>query len=374
MLVRCSLQRLHRGLRQSSHWLRKNTPLFPVSSTAFLPPMLAQITISRLNSSSSSSSAIGRSAGFDHRKESRRLINIALVGNVLITAAKGSIWLMTGSSALMSETIHSLVGCANQALLLIGHRAAENAPDKLHQYGYGKDIYFWSLISALGTFWFGAGVAGWHSLLSLFDPAVSIHSMGVEMWAVLGFSFAVDGFVLSQTVQSLLRSKPAEVSFLNHVRQIRDPTTAAVLMEDSAACMGVLVAVTGVGLTQMTSSPVWDAVGGCGVAVIMGSMGLYLASLNHRFLLGQAVDPHIVTRIRTLMTGRASVEDVHGVQTQWIGPYAFSYKAEVDFDGTFLAAKLMERYQSEFMGGRKLDVDEVKLLLAWVTLRLSPLT
>ena len=295
----------------------------------------------------------------------RRLIHIALLGNVAIASAKASIWLLTGSSALMSETIHSLVGCVNQGLLLLGHRGAELKPDKLHQYGYGKDIYFWSLVSALGTFWFGAGVSGWNSIISLLDPSVSISQMGVEMWTVLGFSFAVDGYVLSQTVRSLYRTKPRDVSFLQHIRNIRDPTTSAVLMEDTAACTGILVAVAGVGLTQLTHSPIWDGIGGIGVASIMGVMGLYLASINHQYLLGQAVDPEITSNIRRIMLSRPSVDDVHNIQSQWIGPYAFSFKAEVDFDGTYLAARLMNRYQSEFMDDRKLDVDEVKLLLAW---------
>jgi zinc transporter 9 len=86
-------------------------------------------------------------------------------------------------------------------------------------------------------------------------------------------------------------------------------------------------------------------IGGIGVAAIMGIMGLYLASINHQFLLGQAVDNEIVIDIKNIMLSRSSVDDVHGIQSQWIGPYAFSYKAEVDFDGTFLAAKLMARYQ-----------------------------
>jgi zinc transporter 9 len=311
----------------------------------------------------------GLSAAASHelgdRAESRRLIKIALVGNFAIAAAKASIWAMTGSSALMSETIHSLVGCANQTLLLVGHRASESKPDKIHQYGYGKDIYFWSLISALGTFWFGAGVSGWNSVLSILDPSVSVELMGLEMWSVLGFSFAVDGYVLSQTVRSLWKSKPSDVSFLGHVRRIRDPTTAAVLMEDSAACLGIMVAVGGIGLTQLTQMPIFDSVGGLGVSAIMGCMGIYLASINHQYLLGQAVDAHITEDIKRIMLARPSVDDVHNVQSQWMGPYAFAYKAEVDFDGTFLAAKLMRRYQNEFMGGRKLDVDEVKLLLAW---------
>jgi len=94
-------------------------------------------------------------------------------------------------------------------------------------------------------------------------------------------------------------------------------------------------------------------------------MGVYLARLNQNYLLGQAVDPEIVKGIKNILTARPAIEEVHSVQSQWIGPYAFSYKAEVDFDGTYLAAKLLQRYKEEFLSGKVLSEDEVKLLLSW---------
>jgi solute carrier family 30 (zinc transporter), member 9 len=94
-------------------------------------------------------------------------------------------------------------------------------------------------------------------------------------------------------------------------------------------------------------------------------MGVYLARLNQKYLLGQAVDSDITVGIRKILASRPSIDEVHSEQSQWIGPYAFAYKAEVDFDGTYLAAKLLRRYQNEFMGTKKLSSDEVKLLLAW---------
>ena len=147
---------------------------------------------------------------------SKRIVRIALLGNLTITAAKFAVWISTGSSAMLSEAIHSLVDSGNQALLLVGLTGADSAPDKTHQYGYGKSVYFWSLVSALGTFWFGAGVSMWNSVRDLVNPALALHTIGWETWSVLGLSFVIDGYVLSTTITNLMLTKPPNVSFFTY--------------------------------------------------------------------------------------------------------------------------------------------------------------
>ena len=293
------------------------------------------------------------------------IVRLALAGNTCITLAKGAVWLSTGSTAMLSEAIHSLVDSGNQALLLIGLKDMERATDKKHPYGYGKSVYFWSLVSALGTFWGGACVSGFTSTMDIINPKLVVEAVGMETWGVLGISFLIDGLVLSKTVSSLYSNKREGESLLAHLKKIRDPTTLAVLMEDGAACLGVAIAVCGIGASQATGMVVFDGIAGIGVSALLGIVGFNLARLNQKYLLGQAVDVDISQGIRAMLTKRPSIDEVHDEQSQWIGPYAFAYKAEVDFDGTFLAAKLLPRYQSEFMGKRKLSGDEVKLLLAW---------
>lgn len=266
-------------------------------------------------------------------KDSFRIVKLALLGNLVITCAKGAVWLNTGSSAMLSETIHSLVDFGNQALLLVGLRSAQNVADPSHQYGYGKQIYFWSLISALGTFWFGAGITCLHSIKDILEPAMALNNLGYHVWCVLGLSFVVDGYVLSQTVKGLLANKPPGVSFYSYVKGLRDPTTAAVLMEDGAACTGVLIAASGLAASHFTNTVVWDGYAGLAISGLLGAMGIYLVRLNQNFLLGQSVEPEITNEIRNILMARPSVEGVHSVQSQWNGPHSFSYKAEVDFDG-----------------------------------------
>ena len=274
---------------------------------------------------------------------SKQTVYLALFGNLAITASKAAVCIFTGSSAMLSETIHSLVDSGNQALLLIGLNEAESAADARHQYGYGKSVYFWSLVSALGTFWCGAGVSMWNSVRSLMVPSIELHSVGMETWCVLGVALVIDGTVLYKTLEKVYRNKPDNMPLLQYIRNIRDPTMQAVLMEDAAACVGVGVAVLGIGAAQYTGIALFDALAGMGVSCLLGGMGLYLARLNQKYLMGQSVEKDITDGIKKLLLARRSVDEVHSVQSQWVGPYSFSYKAEIDFDGTYIAARLMKR-------------------------------
>ena len=293
-------------------------------------------------------------------------MKMALTGNVLITTAKFGAWASSGSSAMLSEAIHSLVDSGNQALLLVGLKDVGRVNDASHPYGYGKSVYFWSLVSALGTFWLGAGVSMTHSISDLMNPTLA-PEIGNEVWAVLAFSFIIDGRVFIKVLKSTFKSKPKDMPIKQYLLSIRDPATVAVLLEDGAACTGVLIAGTGIGLAHYYNMPVFDSLAGISVSLLLAGMGLALARLNQQYLLGQAVDREIVADINTMLMERDSIDNVHSVQSQWTGPYSFSYKAEVDFDGTYLAAKLMERYEPEFrksIDSNTLERD-LKVLLSW---------
>lgn len=287
----------------------------------------------------------------------------ALYGNTVIALAKFGAWASSGSSAMLSEFVHSLVDCGNQALLLLGLRDSGFVADRKHPYGYGKSMYFWALVSALGTFWLGAGISMRHSVEELMYP--SLHEITWHVWGVLGLSLAVDGWVLYRTVKGVWETKPESISFYKHLTKLRDPATLAVVLEDSAACLGIIMASAGISLTAATGSPVYDGLAGVGISGLLAGMGLILVRLNQRFLLGQAVDPEIIAGIEKILLTRRSIDGVHSVQSQWTGPDTFSYKAEVDFDGTYLAAKLMPRYQKEFMEAKDTLDQDLHVLLSW---------
>jgi solute carrier family 30 (zinc transporter), member 9 len=268
----------------------------------------------------------------------------------------------SGSSAMLAEFIHSVVDCGNQALLLIGLRDSNLAADRSHQYGYGKSIYFWALVSALGTFFLGAGVSMTHAIGDLMNP--SLHQISWEVWTVLALSFCVDGYVLKQTIGEIIESKPNGVTYWNHILKLRDPATLAVLLEDGAACLGIVFAIAGIAASHYTGNPIFDGIAGVGISTLLGVMGITLVRVNHSFLLGQAVDREIVDDIGKILLNRRSIDSIRSVQSQWTGPETFSYKAEVDFDGTYLAAMLMPIYQQEFIEIRDTMDDELQVLLA----------
>ena len=263
---------------------------------------------------------------------------------------------------MLAEFIHSVVDCGNQSLLLIGLRDSNMKADRSHPYGYGKSIYFWALVSALGTFFLGAGVSMTHAVGDLMDP--SLNKITWEVWTVLILSFSIDGYVLKKTIAETLESKPDGVSYWKHIMTIRDPATLAVLLEDGAACLGIVFAIAGIAASHYTGNPIFDAIAGVGISALLGIMGIALVRVNHRFLLGQGVDRDIVEDIGKILLNRRSIDSIRSIQSQWTGPETFSYKAEVDFDGTYLAAKLMPIYQQEFIQIKNTMDEELQVLLA----------
>ncbi|EGZ16826.1 hypothetical protein PHYSODRAFT_351064 [Phytophthora sojae] len=298
-----------------------------------------------------------------YRSTSRDVVFRAMAGNTAITTLKVLAWLKTGSSAMLSEAIHSLVDTGNQAVLILGLKQASGVPDKKHQYGYGRAAYFWSLISALGIFWLGSGVTIFHGIQTILDPPKELF-LSWEVWCVLAASFGIDGWVLKRSVQDLLASKPKNMSFYQHVKRTKDPFMMAVLLEDMSACTGVIMAGCGIGASHITGNPLWDSLASISIGVLLGGVAVSLIRLNQKFLLGQSVEPEIEKGIRELLLARPSIDNVYAVQSQWVGPSTFSYKAEVDFDGTYLAAKLLRMYKPVFLETKDLEND-LPLILAW---------
>jgi zinc transporter 9 len=149
-----------------------------------------------------------------------------------------------------------------------------------------------------------------------------------------------------------------------YIHTIRDPFMAAVFLEDLAACGGVLVAATGIGLSAVTGNPLWDSLASIAIGGMLGGVAVRLVTMNQRYLLGHAVDDDTVTAIERIIMGRPSIDSVRDVQTQWFGPATFGFKAEVDFDGTYLAARLQDSYEKLFLESPDLSKD-LPLLLAF---------
>ncbi|MCO4763708.1 MAG: cation diffusion facilitator family transporter, partial [Myxococcales bacterium] len=245
--------------------------------------------------------------------------------------------------AMLSEAIHTIADVGNQALLLLGLRQALRAPDTRHPYGYGQASFFWALVSALGIFFLGCGVTVAHGVESLVHPPEHMEA-GWLTWTVLGVSFLVDGWALHGAVTQLREERPEGMPWSEYRKRIKDPMLLAVLLEDSVACFGVLAAVGGIAMASWTGDPTWDAVASIVIGLLLGFVAVTLVRMNQRFLIGSAVDPEIDTAIKEILATRSSIEAVHRIQSRWVGPSTFAYKAEVDFDGTWFAAELQDTY------------------------------
>uniref|UniRef100_A0AAV1U7I6 Cation efflux protein transmembrane domain-containing protein n=1 Tax=Peronospora matthiolae TaxID=2874970 RepID=A0AAV1U7I6_9STRA len=181
----------------------------------------------------------------------------SLVGNTLITTLKVLAWLKTGSNAMLSEAIHSLVDTGNQAILILGLKQAS-----------------------------GSGVTVVHGIQSLLDPPKELF-LSWEVWDVLAASFGIDGWVLKRSVQGLRASHPQDMSFYKHVTRTKDPFLMAVLLEDLSACVGVVIAGCGIGASHITGNPVWDSLASVSIGVLLGGVAISLIRMNQKYLLGQ---------------------------------------------------------------------------------------
>ncbi|CAN0014041.1 unnamed protein product, partial [Phaeothamnion confervicola] len=282
------------------------------------------------------------SQGASQIRQSERVVQRSISGNIVIAGAKFVAFWFSGSTAVLAEFFHSLADTGNQCLLLYGLRESVSVPDKRHQYGYGKSVYMWGLVSAVGCFWLGAGM----SLMGAFLPGEM--SAGVVTWSVLGISFVVDGYVLYINLRGLATDKPAGRTWLEHLHRIRDPTTVAVVVEDVCACIGIVAAAAGIALTELSGLSAFDTAASLFISGMMAGCGGYLAFRNGRFLLGQSIEPERLASIEQIVLRRGSIEDIHHVQSQWLSPEYFAFKAEVDFSGDFLNRQLFARYEPEY--------------------------
>lgn len=283
----------------------------------------------------------------------------SIMGNTLITSLKFLTYATSGSAAMLSEAFHSLIDSINQGLLYVGLKQAKQQPDSMYQYGYGRAPYFWSLVSAMGIFWMGFSLMGYHGVSQLLNPP-EVMEFGLLTPIVLAVSFLIDGSVLWGVLKDLKQNKPKHVSFYQYLKRQKDPMILTVLLEDIAACTGVIFAGLGITASYLTGNPIYDSVACLCVAGLLGVVSVLLVQTNKRFLIGRAVEPEIEHHIREILASRPSIEAIYAVQSQYVSPSKFSYKAEIDFNGAYFAEQLIKLgYDLEFQNVQKEDLTEL---------------
>lgn len=260
----------------------------------------------------------------------------ALGANSVVTVAKLGGFFLTGSGAMLSEGLHSLADVGNQALLAVGMRKADRPPDDKHPFGYGREAFVWSLISAVGMFFLGCGVSLAHGIESLLEDHGHIDG-GMLNLGILLFALVLEGGSMSVAVWALRGEARANgQSFRDYLRNTEDPFGVAVLLEDGAAVLGVLIALVAVGLSTWTHNPKWDAAGTLAVAALMGAIAFWLIRKNRSMLVGMTVPASGRDAFVAQLNAEAVVAHVVDHRSEVTGADTWTLTAQVRFSGPAL--------------------------------------
>lgn len=260
---------------------------------------------------------------------SRKLvIYAALIGNLAIAVTKFMAAWITGSSAMFSEGIHSLVDTGNQGLLLYGLSRARRPADERFPFGYGKEIYFWSFVVAILIFAVGAGVSLYEGVHRLYDPR-PIARPEVN-FIVLGLAIIFEGAAWWLALREFSRAK-GSWGYLEAVQHGKDPSLFVVLFEDSAALLGLLTALVAIALATATGNPLWDAVASIIIGLILGATAVWLALETKGLLIGESANKRVVEGIRRLTQRHPQILHVNEVLTMHVGPEFILVNLSVEF-------------------------------------------
>jgi cation diffusion facilitator family transporter len=248
---------------------------------------------------------------------STRAILAALLANAGIAVAKFVGFIITGSSSMLAEAVHSVADTSNQGLLLFGQREARKQADELHPFGYGRSRYFYSFVVALVLFTLGSVFAlyeGYHKIShpeELTSPVVAI--------AILVVAISLEGYSFRT---AMVESRPLKGSagWWRFIRTSRNPELPVVLLEDTGALIGLMFALTGVGLTMLTGQPVWDGIGTVAIGVLLGLIAVILMIEMHSLLIGEGATSQEDRAIRTALEQTDNVDRLIHIRTQYLGP------------------------------------------------------
>jgi len=287
---------------------------------------------------------------------SKKVIIAALIGNALVSITKFVAAYFTHSSAMFSEGIHSLVDTGNQVLLLYGLKRAKLPADEEFPFGHGKEIYFWSFVVAILIFAVGAGVSIYEGIIHIINPVAVKNSLInyivltlAIMFEGAAWYFAYKEFKKENTKYNIIRS----------VQEGKDPSMFVVLFEDSAALLGLFVAMLGIFLSEYTGILIFDGIASVVIGLILAFTAIWLAIETKGLLIGESADPDIVKGIKALADEYDDVEYINEVLTMHMGPDYILVNLSIDFDDHMKAGK-MEHVISEIDGRIKQKWPRVK--------------
>jgi cation diffusion facilitator family transporter len=293
----------------------------------------------------------------------------AIVANTGIAIAKFVAAALTGSSAMLSEGIHSVVDTGNQGLLLLGIRRSKAPPDEDHPFGHGKELYFWSLVVAVVLFGVGGGLAIYEGVIHILEPQPIADP--IVSYVVLAFAFVLEAGSFTVAVRELLKEAKGR-SLLRTLRYSKDPSLPTVLFEDSAALIGLVAAFVGIVLAEATGDSRFDGLGSLVIGAVLAVVAVVLAYESRGLLIGERAEPELIEQIRAAAESQPGVAKVVDVRTMHVGARRVIANLRVVFNGDHMSdveatiAKLHESLDQ--IDGGLLDVT-----IEPVTIRAAPI-
>jgi cation diffusion facilitator family transporter len=268
---------------------------------------------------------------------SRTVVYAALIGNLLIAVAKFVAAAFSGSSAMLSEGVHSLVDTVNELLLLYGLRRAKKPADSAHPFGYGRELYFWSFIVALLVLAMGAGVSLYEGVARIRQPEPVTHPL--MNYLVLAVSAVFEGTSWAIALREFRRLK-GQLGYFDAFRQSKDPSTFTVLLEDSAALLGIGVALAGLICAQVLNMPKLDGVASIGIAVVLAISASLLLRETKGLLIGEPAYPVVRESIMKIANADADVRCANGVMTVQMGPNQVVAALSAEFEDALSTSQI----------------------------------
>lgn len=251
------------------------------------------------------------------RSGSRRAVYAALGGNLLIAAMKFAAAGFSGSSAMLSEGVHSLIDTINEVLLLYGLRRASLPPDTASPLGHGRELYFWSFIVALLIFSLGAGVSAYEGVMQVLRPE-PIDNFRLA-YIVLGIAAIFEGGSWWVAMKEFSANK-GQLGYIEAARKTKDPTLLAVLFEDSAALLGLAIAFIGIGSAWYWRLPQLDGLSSIGIGLILAMAAAFLARETKALLIGEPASENLEAGVLKIASEDPVVDRANGLLTVHLGP------------------------------------------------------
>lgn len=262
--------------------------------------------------------------------ESQLTVVVAILVNLVIALAKYAAALFTGSAAMLAEAIHSTVDTGNEALLLLGLHRSRKPADERHPFGYGQEIYFWSLVVAIVIFGLGGGAAISEGAWRIAEP----HELENIAWnyAVLGIALVFEAVSWSVAYRAV-RSEQPDMSLAAAVRRSKDPSRFVVLLEDTAALLGLLIAlIVGTALAQQFPHAYMDAIASILIGLLLLATATFLMAKTRSLLIGESADKETVDGVRALLAADEQVHTVGRVLTSQLAPDRVLLNLDLRFD------------------------------------------